>query len=217
MYTKLDENIFYFESILKDPQGVIKEIEYLDQFLNESTSMTPWRTWHPNDSDHFVYGDTKDYNQNLRSEDTELNKRIAALGDKLKTVLDACINIYGVEKEIYVGFNKNLMIKKYDEGQQMGPHVDSMDDSIDVSDSTVSAVLYLNDDYVGGELNFVKQGVKIKPKAGSVVVFPSHRPYFHESLPLIKGTKYMSPIVWAKLDWFENNNYRNGLADLDGS
>jgi hypothetical protein len=38
----------------------------------------------------------------------------------------------------------------------------------------------------------------IKPEAGSVIVFPSVEPFYHQSMPLKTGTKYMVPAFWIK-------------------
>ena len=54
----------------------------------------------------------------------------------------------------------------------------------------VSIVGYPNDDYEGGELEFRLQGIKVKPKAGDLYIFPSNFVYPHKSLPVISGTKY---------------------------
>ena len=61
----------------------------------------------------------------------------------------------------------------------------------------MSAVLYLNDDYSGGELSFVKQKIKIKPKAGSVVVFPSTEKFTHYVNKVTSGMKFFVPSLWC--------------------
>jgi predicted 2-oxoglutarate/Fe(II)-dependent dioxygenase YbiX len=63
----------------------------------------------------------------------------------------------------------------------------------------MSAVLYLNDDYEGGELNFKDQNITIKPEAGSIVIFPSVAPFYHESKEIISGNKYMCPAFWKEI------------------
>ncbi len=60
---------------------------------------------------------------------------------------------------------------------------------------TVSAVVYLNDDYDGGELEFTRQELVIKPQAGDIVVFPSNFVYEHSSLEVFSGTKYSVVIM----------------------
>jgi hypothetical protein len=59
----------------------------------------------------------------------------------------------------------------------------------------VSAVGYLNNDYIGGELNFDKLDFTYKPSSGDVVVFLSDEPYSHASLPVKSGIKY-SVVNW---------------------
>ena len=66
-------------------------------------------------------------------------------------------------------------------------HVDHSPNTV----RTVSGVLYLNDNYDGGELHFPRlDGLTIKPGAGDFVVFPSTYLYEHESKPIRRGTKY---------------------------
>ncbi|NBP55847.1 hypothetical protein EBU71_04800, partial [bacterium] len=78
-------------------------------------------------------------------------------------------------------------------GKSMGPHVDNYNDD---PRKTISVVLYLNDSYVGGELNFPEQDIMIKPEAGSLIIFPSTKPYYHESKTIENGVKYMTPGFW---------------------
>lgn len=67
-------------------------------------------------------------------------------------------------------------ISKYAEGDYFGMHPD---DSYGTP-RTVSMVYYPNDDYDGGELEFIHFGVKVKPKANQLFVFPSSYVYEHK-------------------------------------
>jgi hypothetical protein len=51
-------------------------------------------------------------------------------------------------------------------------------------------ILYLNDDYEGGELFFPKINIFIKPQKGDLYLFPSSFIYSHKSMPIKSGTKY---------------------------
>jgi len=57
-------------------------------------------------------------------------------------------------------------------------------------DRDFSMLIYLNDDYEGGGLNFPWLNYQYQPKAGDLVFFPSNHVFTHESLPIISGTKY---------------------------
>lgn len=62
-----------------------------------------------------------------------------------------------------------------------------------------AALLYLNDDYEGGELDFSNLGFAIKPPAGSILTFPSTEKWTHGVLP-VSGSKsrYAMPgLVWS--------------------
>ena len=104
---------------------------------------------------------------------------------------------YATQNNLVVAEPNPLSISKYIKGASMGPHVDDYGVA-NTPTPLMSAVLYLNDDYEGGELYFKNQDVLIKPEAGSVVVFPSVSPFYHESKEIISGNKYMCPAFWHK-------------------
>jgi len=54
----------------------------------------------------------------------------------------------------------------------------------------ISYLIYLNDDYSGGEIDFKYIGIKFKPKANSMVIFPSNFLFAHEALPVESGEKF---------------------------
>lgn len=70
---------------------------------------------------------------------------------------------------------ESLRISRFSNGEFFGAH---SDDSY-ATPRTVSLVYYPNDDYEGGELEFIHFGVTIKPKAGDLLVFPSGYSYEH--------------------------------------
>jgi hypothetical protein len=54
------------------------------------------------------------------------------------------------------------------------------------------AVVYLNDDYEGGEINFPTLNLSIKPTKGSLLYWPGYLP--HSVSPVTSGTRYTLPI-----------------------
>lgn len=57
-------------------------------------------------------------------------------------------------------------------------------------DRDFSMLIYLNDDFEGGELKFSWLNYLYKPVAGDLVIFPSNHVFSHESLPIKSGKKY---------------------------
>lgn len=81
---------------------------------------------------------------------------------------------------------KNYTIKKYDTGKAISTHCDNERPDEIPYDWTV--LIYLNDDYAGGELEFNDLGYTLSPKAGSILFFPSTE--IHTAWPVQKGYKY---------------------------
>jgi predicted 2-oxoglutarate/Fe(II)-dependent dioxygenase YbiX len=80
---------------------------------------------------------------------------------------------------------------KYSTGQEYHAHYDGGTGS----GRSLSAIVYLNDDYEGGHVEFVNYGVKIKPKPGMLLLFPSSYAYRHIAHPVTSGTKY-AIVTW---------------------
>ena len=87
---------------------------------------------------------------------------------------------------------ESLRIGRYSKDGFYGLHSDSRG-----AERVLSGVLFLNDDYEGGELNFLHQDITIKPKAGSLVLFPSNYLFVHQSHPITDGKKYIV-VSWFK-------------------
>jgi hypothetical protein len=107
-----------------------------------------------------------------------------------------CINEYCVENNLHLK-DENvgqdwLMIREYKAGSKMSAHSDMYSylkkDGESVRPS-LTAILYINDDYKGGQIDFIHDGLCISPTAGSMVVFPSNKQ--HEVLEILEGNRYM--------------------------
>lgn len=92
--------------------------------------------------------------------------------------------------------SKNYMIRKYSTGSSMPIHVDASGRAGATEEDKISmdlaALIYLNDDYVGGELNFIDLGIRIKPSAGSIIIF-NGIDHQHESTLIESGNKIYIP------------------------
>lgn len=59
-----------------------------------------------------------------------------------------------------------------------------------VVERDISILLYLNDDYEGGSIEFTQLGLTIKPKTGMMLAFPSYIEFEHKVHPVTKGVRY---------------------------
>lgn len=66
------------------------------------------------------------------------------------------------------------------------------------ADFLVSAVVYINDDFAGGELVFPKIKYSYKPVAGSCIMFPSGIEYSHYVANVLSGTRIVLPLWFPK-------------------
>jgi len=57
----------------------------------------------------------------------------------------------------------------------------------------ISILIYLNDDFDGGHTKFLIDKLKIKPKKGSVLMFPCGPHYIHKSSVITSGNKH---VLW---------------------
>ncbi len=59
------------------------------------------------------------------------------------------------------------------------------------------SIMYLNDDYEGGELFFPKYNMELKPKPGTLIFFPSSNMYAHGVREVTDGIRFTSAHFWV--------------------
>lgn len=104
-------------------------------------------------------------------------------------------------------------VMRYAPGQRFAPHLDSFQPQepgfarmVEVLGQRVTtALIYLNDDYQGGETDFPRVGVRFKGRAGDALLFRNVRPdgspdalSLHAGLPTSRGDK------WVLSQWIRN-------------
>lgn len=128
------------------------------------------------------------YKQNDLGPRNETNEELIDLHEEIYKKLKYCIDDYasywGINVVYYEAFN---FVKYEGEGSHFNVHADHGP----AYNCTVSAVIYINDDYEGGELKFPRlDNLVYKPSIGDIVLCPSNYIYEHASLPIKSGTKY---------------------------
>jgi predicted 2-oxoglutarate/Fe(II)-dependent dioxygenase YbiX len=120
--------------------------------------------------------------------------------------------VYNVHEQkfstLYKSTLKNIetpQFLKYEIGDKYGDHNDSEDWANNgqlarVMARDITVLLYLNEDFEGGELEFTRLGITIKPKKGMMIAFPSYIEFSHRVHPLTSGTRY------TLATWIETEN-----------
>jgi len=131
--------------------------------------------------------DFKYKSEHLGTRDTD-NAPLIDLHDEVLANLKICTNDYARYWGINIVFYEALNFVKYEgEGKHFRIHADHGP----AYNCTVSAVIYINDDYQGGEIHFPRlNNFTYTPRVGDIAVFPSNFVYEHASLPIVEGTKY---------------------------
>lgn len=102
-------------------------------------------------------------------------------GDAL---IGATRQLYDIDKPLYthMGF-----LSYWQPGTFAGPHVDSHGYEF----LTQTGLVYINDDYEGGEIYFPNlDGMEIKPKAASAILFPARGDENFHGVREVKGPRY---------------------------
>jgi hypothetical protein len=84
-------------------------------------------------------------------------------------------------------------IARFTEGFGMHEHFDS------TKPNDIATLIYLNDDYAGGEIYFPEYDISIKPESGDLVCFPDTPEFVHGVKPITFGTRYTSPRWFTRI------------------
>lgn len=89
-----------------------------------------------------------------------------------------------------------LQVLRYAPGQEYRPHFDWLDEP---NRRVMTALVYLNEDYDGGETAFLRTGLALRCGTGDVLVFRSATAEGtldplseHEGRPVLRGTKFLA-------------------------
>jgi hypothetical protein len=122
-----------------------------------------------------------DYRNNTRVFHTS-NELAETFWQKLQPLFDARIG-----NSVPIGFNELFRFYKYEPGQRFKKHRDSAYFRNDSEGSYYTFLLYLNEEYKGGETAF--ENLAITPKTGMVLIFVHD--LIHEGKEVKEGVKYV--------------------------
>lgn len=117
---------------------------------------------------------------------SKLSERVPPLAELYRDGLRPEPEVAGLGGLVPSGLNENLRYLRYAGGERFAPHVD-VSHSRGGLRSFLTFILYLNDDFVGGETDFF--GYAVTPRTGAAIVFPHE--LRHEGRPVFAGVKYV--------------------------
>ena len=209
---KLAEGIYRYPNAILKPRNIIN---FIENVVTDITSpISEWQTWKTEEKNFYVFGKQKKENVEIINNFNSLNyDDCKSLLASVRLSIECASKDYAKNNLINnIGTLAPLSFSKYDIGATMGSHTDSDPRGIEAYKTnnamylpTISVVSYLNDDYEGGQLHFKEFDLTVEPIAGSIVIFPSLPPYYHASLSLISGIKYISPGFWNIKNPYKKN------------
>lgn len=186
----LDLGLVLIEDVITNPNQIIENVESLNKKRINLGLETIWKPWQDKDKELFCYEFRlknifqiqKDFP--FYNEEIDINNSINNFVD---LALEQYYKIYPYSKT-NLKARENPNILKYVGGGALPPHEDHGSSS-----RALSVLLYLNDDYEGGEINFFQSNITLKPKAGSILLFPSNFIYIHSVSEIKNGIRYAVP------------------------
>ncbi len=112
------------------------------------------------------------------------------------------LELIGVLRPPHRLFGDTCQLVRWNEGQGLDPHADNLepDGTANATPHRVcSAVVYLNDDYEGGETFFPGLGFRVRPELGLAIAFGSGAGHIHGVTPITRGERYMMA-TWFTFD-----------------
>ena len=176
----ITDYIGYYEDIISD--NVCNKIMAYNWLYNESTY-----------ANH--KGQDENSKERVKMNEVWVKEGMSHYAEIKIGVLKATKKYSKYHKNFYCHHHTDFRINRYSEGGFMSEHVDNIHHSHgqQYGYPVVSVLLYLNDNYEGGEF-FVAEK-EFKPKKGSAIIFPSNFMYPHEAKTVIKG------IRWSIISW----------------
>lgn len=84
-------------------------------------------------------------------------------------------------------------IAKFIPGEGMHEHFDSN------RPNDIATLVYLNNEYVGGDIYFPEYDISFKPEPGDLLCFPDNPSFIHGVKPITDGIRYTTPRWFTRI------------------
>jgi len=160
-------------------------------------------------------GDKKDDSDGYRIAENAFIRLDEAHGTVKKIV-----NTVSEKTNISISNMEDLVIVRYPIGGRYKPHHDFFHEGQSYTEDQLSkggnrkmsTLVYLNDDFEGGETDFPHLGIRIEPERGKLVTWDNmtevgelDHTSIHEGMPVISGIKYVAIIFIRERTWTDRD------------
>lgn len=118
------------------------------------------------------------------------------------------VSINSPNEQIYV---ERPQFVRWREKDELLPHADNIEqDGVTPNASphrTYGGVVYLNDDFEGGQIYYPNLNIQIQPRAGMVVIHPAGLKFTHGVRQMQKGTRYTISAFFSADESYSIDNY----------
>jgi hypothetical protein len=129
----------------------------------------------------------------LPKKNKDSNGILSDLSKDFQDNITPYLNYYSEKYSTPIRSIENAQLLRYSKGQHLEEHVDRTR----FVPRVLSSTYYIDDNYEGGEVEFVNFNLKVKSKKNQLLVFPSTKMYSHKVHPVISGSRHVI-IQWAR-------------------
>jgi len=159
--------------------------EEMDLIVNTAENMD---IWNASSADNTL-SNTSDH-EKLRMLSPETYKLILKIRNNFSLKIS---EFYNVSLEPQIRFP---LIFRWFVGNDQTPHYDTEH----YPNYNIGSIVYLNDQYEGGEIYFPQHDIEIRPISGNAFAFPGDEYYMHGVREITNGFRYTLPFFWKVIE-----------------
>ena len=194
-FIKINNSIVIYRNGIENPKKVLNQIDSLSE-LNAEHAWADSLIYHADKTKEKAksFRSSKQIDFSRSNECDQINDLSSLIFNTIDHSFSAALRDYtqriGIAIKTYE--QDRYSVLKYELEDFFSVHLDTSP----LLSRIISGLMYLNDDYDGGILEFPKIGLELKPKEGDIIFFPSQVPFFHQSTPITKGIKHAVVAWW---------------------
>jgi hypothetical protein len=169
------------------------QIHYIKGFMPKDVAIliNDYATKYDNEFDEYGNNE-KEFKVNVFKRNDEETGSIRSLVTEWgQKVYDFVLDQYGGPFKQYDPLMSH--IARFEPGWGMHEHFDAG------KPNDIATLIYINNDYLGGEIYFPEYDISYKPEPGDLLTFPDNPDYVHGVKSISEGIRYTTPRWFTRL------------------